>query len=45
MRGGETVSDEKARLEEAVRRLKEWQEAMKKIAGTPPEEEEEEEEE
>ena len=45
MRGGETVSDEKTKLQDAVARLKAWQAAMKEAAGTPPEEEEEGEEE
>ena len=40
------MSDEKTKLEEAVRRLKAWQEEMKRLAGgTPGKEEEKEEEE
>ena len=43
MKGGENVSEEKQKLEQAVARLKAWQAAMKEAAGKPPEEEEEEE--
>ena len=43
MKGGETVSDEKDKLAEAVRRLKAWQAMMKEAAGKGAEEEETEE--
>ena len=45
MKGGETVSDEKTKLQDAVAKLKAWQAAMKEAVGTPLEEEEEGEEE
>ena len=39
MKGGENVSEEKTKLEEAVARLKAWQAAMKEAAGKEEEEE------